>query len=150
MTESIGKKLLFIINPGSGNGDIDWQATITDYFATLTYTIDFFNLPAKCDLGKINNKIAIFLPEAVIAVGGDGTVKLVAECLLKKNIPMGILPAGSANGLSKELGISDNPVQALNGLTHAYLKSIHAIRVNDELCIHLSDIGFNAFVIKKI
>ncbi len=28
-------------------------------------------------------------------------------------------------------------------------KKIHLIKINDELCIHLSDIGFNAFVVKK-
>ncbi len=29
------------------------------------------------------------------------------------------------------------------------MKKIHAIHVNNELCIHLSDIGFNAYLVKK-
>ncbi|HSN59881.1 MAG TPA: diacylglycerol kinase family protein, partial [Ferruginibacter sp.] len=61
----------------------------------------------------------------------------------------GILPAGSANGLAKELGISDKPEEALHILTNGVLKKIHVTRVNNHLCVHLSDIGFNAFLIKK-
>ena len=143
------KKLLFIINPGSGNGDVDWKVAIEKYFENTTSIIELFHLPSDCDIKKIIEKVEEFLPQQVIAVGGDGTVKLVAECVLQKNIPMGILPAGSANGLAKELGISIDAVSALNVLLNGDLKKIHAIKINDQLCLHLSDIGFNAFVIKK-
>ena len=148
MNEKDCKKLLFIINPGSGNNDIDWTNQITQYFSATQYEIEFYDLPADCDLQKIKDKIIDFMPQQVIAVGGDGTVKLVAECLIQKNIPLGILPAGSANGLAKELGISNNPLDALDVLVNGNVKKVHVIKINNELCIHLSDIGFNAFVIK--
>lgn len=148
MSENDCKKLLFIINPGSGNNDIDWPQEIKQYFFNTNYIIELFDLPADCNLQKIKDKIANFLPSQVIAVGGDGTVKLVAECLVQKDIPLGILPAGSANGLAKELGISSVPAEALDVLIKGSLKKVHAIRINNELCLHLSDIGFNAFVIK--
>lgn len=149
MTENFRKKLLFIINPGSGNNDTEWTPLIKKYFLETGHIIDFFDLTKDCDQEKIKDKIADFLPDQVIAVGGDGTVKFVAECLLQKNIPFGILPAGSANGLAKELGISSNPFEALDVLVNGTLKAVHAIKINNELCVHLSDIGFNAFVIKK-
>lgn len=149
MTGNKRKKLLFIINPGSGSGEIDWCLIIKNYFELSDFTIDCFSMPADCDIQKIKDKIKIFFPDQVVAVGGDGTVKLVAECLLQKNIPIGILPAGSANGLAKELGISIDPILALNGLINGHLKKVHAIKINNELCLHLSDIGFNAFVIKN-
>ncbi len=88
-------------------------------------------------------------PARVIAVGGDGTVKLVATCLQQTGIPLGILPAGSANGMARELGISDEPEKALRAIAEGRERKIHLIKLNEELCIHLSDIGFNAFVIKK-
>jgi len=84
----------------------------------------------------------------VIAVGGDGTVKLVAECLLHTALVLGILPAGSANGLAKELGVPADPAGALQHLLREETQRIHLVKINDELCIHLSDIGFNATVIK--
>jgi diacylglycerol kinase family enzyme len=62
---------------------------------------------------------------------------------------LGILPAGSANGLAKELGISDIPTQALNILVQGHSKRIHVTEINEQLCIHLSDIGLNAYAMKE-
>jgi diacylglycerol kinase (ATP) len=107
-------KLLFVINQGSGNSSINWTVEIANYFASKHHIIELHELTKDCNLGTIKAKIKLFLPDQVIAVGGDGTIKLVAECLINTNIPMGILPAGSANGLAKELGISENPIEALN------------------------------------
>ncbi len=142
-------KILFIINSAAGNKATDWPALIEDYFAPLNYIVELFTLPQDCNIQSIQEKINQFAAQQVVAVGGDGTVKLVAECLIQKNIPIGILPAGSANGMAKELGISEKPEEALHTLTNGLLKKIHVTTVNDQLCVHLSDIGFNAFLIKK-
>jgi diacylglycerol kinase (ATP) len=142
-------KLLFVINHGSGNSSINWTLEITNYFASKSQIVEIYELTKDCDIGTIKAKIKLFLPDQVIAVGGDGTIKLVAECLIHTNIKMGILPAGSANGLAKELGISENPIGALNILVKGYSKRIHIIEINNQFCIHLSDIGLNAYAMKK-
>jgi len=142
-------KLLFIINPNSGHNTIDWPQAIIDYFTTSSHTIELHHLTKGCSLQTILDKIKSFSPHQVVAVGGDGTVKLVAECLLQQNIALGILPAGSANGLAKELGISNDPVKALDTLVQGHSKKIHATKINSHLCIHLSDIGLNAYAIKR-
>jgi len=41
----------------------------------------------------------------VIACGGDGTINEVVNGLAKSDVPMAVLPAGTANILAKELGI---------------------------------------------
>ena len=149
MNESNSLKLLFVINAGSGNNTIDWAVEIANYFATTNHTIELYRLTKNCHVQAIKEKIALFSPQQVIAVGGDGTIKLVAECLIETNIPLGILPAGSANGLAKELGISNDPTKALAVLTNGYSKRIHITNINGQLCIHLSDIGLNAYAMKK-
>ena len=149
MSQVDNMKLLFVINPVSGNNNTAWADVISEYFAGLQHSIELLELDENCEPGTIITKIDSFKPDKVVAVGGDGTIKLVAECLLQKNIPLGVLPAGSANGLAKELGISDVPAEALTTLLEGEIKKIHLIKVNDHLCIHLSDIGFNAYVIKK-
>jgi diacylglycerol kinase (ATP) len=142
-------RLFFVINHGSGNSSIDWSLEIANYFASKSHIIEIYELTKDCDIGTIKAKIKLFLPDRVVAVGGDGTVKLVAECLINTNITMGILPAGSANGLAKELGISENPNEALNILLNGTPKRVHVIEINNQLCIHLSDIGLNAYAMKK-
>ena len=143
------RKLLFVTNPSSGNSRIDWPAEIRTYFASLDYAIEFFQLPKNTTQQMLEEKISFFKPDLVVAVGGDGTVNLVARCLIKKNISMGILPAGSANGMARELNINDEPRKAIEILTKGNTMKIHVTMVNDQLCIHLSDVGLNAHAIKK-
>jgi diacylglycerol kinase (ATP) len=142
-------KILFIINPISGNSITDWSVEIANYFSTLNHTIQLYILTKTCSVQTIKDKIDLFKPHQVVAVGGDGTVKMVAECLIHTDILLGILPAGSANGLAKELGIEENPQKALNLLVENHSKKIHITMVSNHLCIHLSDIGLNAYVMKK-
>lgn len=142
-------KILFVINPGSGSDSTDWSQEIETYFRFLNHSIELLLLETDCSEQTIKEKIASVNPDKVVAVGGDGTINLVAGCLLKKNIPLGILPAGSANGLAKELGISEVPEEAIHVIVAGIAKKMHVTMVNDRLCIHLSDIGFNAYVIKK-
>ena len=141
-------KLLFIINPGSGNKTINWSNEIDHFFNHYPAVIIKHALTPGCNADTIKLKINATQPAAVIAVGGDGTVKLVAECLLHTTIPLGILPAGSANGLARELGIPTDIQGALQRLLSPAKQIIHLLNINGQLCVHLSDVGFNASVIK--
>lgn len=143
------QKLLFIVNPGSGNGEVNYSEEITSFFKEKPEEVEIYELPNDCSLNQLKAAIKKSGANRVIAVGGDGTLKLVAECLVNTETPIGIIPAGSANGMAKELGIPQELPEALALTTAGTLKKIHAVSVNDELCIHLSDIGFNAYLVKK-
>jgi diacylglycerol kinase (ATP) len=146
MTQS-NLKILFVINTTSGSNSIDWDLLITNHFVSLNHTIELYHLPKDCNQATIKERIKLFSPHRVVAVGGDGTIKLVAECLLKTKISLGILPAGSANGLASELGI--NLKNALDVIVEGHSEKIHLTNVNDHVCIHLSDIGLNAYAMKR-
>jgi diacylglycerol kinase family enzyme len=149
MNNSAKLKLLFIVNPGSGNSKTNWPQEIERHFKPLQHSIELFALPNPCEPLILKQKIDDYQPQIAVAVGGDGTVKLVAECLLQTNIALGILPAGSANGMAKELDIPADAQKAIDVLLNGRIEKISVVRINKELCIHLSDLGFNAFVIKK-
>ena len=51
--------------------------------------------------------------------------------------------------MAKELGIPTEIEDALNLLETGKLQKIHVVKLNDEICIHLSDLGFNAYLVKK-
>lgn len=141
-------KLLFIVNHKSGSNNTDWKALIQKHFANLPHNAEVYELQENCRPEEVKQKIHATNPQRVIAVGGDGTVKLVAEIIAGTHLPLGIIPAGSANGMAKELGIPADIQAALDVAAEGLFMKIDAIRVNGELCLHLSDIGFNAFIIK--
>jgi YegS/Rv2252/BmrU family lipid kinase len=147
--ENKKQRLLFVVNQGSGNRDESLSEKIINHFSKRETTIEIFEFPRNCTPGQLKKAVEKAKADRVIAVGGDGTLKFVAECLLKTNIPIGIVPAGSANGMAKELGIPLDIEEALEVAERGTPKQIHATVVNNELCIHLSDIGFNAYLVKR-
>jgi diacylglycerol kinase (ATP) len=149
MSKKNSLKILFIINPGAGSNTVDWAVEIANYFIESNHNFQLYHLTRTCKVETIKEKIKLFDPHQVVAVGGDGTVKLVAECVLNTLILLGILPAGSANGLAKELGIPDIPQKAIDVLVAGHTKNVHITQINNHLCIHLSDIGLNAYAMKK-
>jgi diacylglycerol kinase (ATP) len=142
-------RILFVVNPNSGNKDFAWADLIHKNFDAEDTGIEILELEEDTDPKIISGKIADFAPQKVVAVGGDGTIKLVAELILDKpEIALGIIPAGSANGLAKELNIPLKIEEALDLCKSDHKKTIHLVKINGELCIHLSDVGFNAYMIK--
>ena len=62
---------------------------------------------------------------------------------------MGILPAGSANGLAKELQLPVAPEEALEIIETGDEKPMDILKINGEfISLHLADIGLNAQLIK--
>ena len=141
--------LLFVINPVSGGKQKkDYEAAIQEYFQKLPHKIEFFLLNGKNDAEQLEECIMQVKPQKVVAVGGDGTVGMVAKKILGTDMQLGIIPAGSANGMARELNISENIDEALNTLEKGIVRKADAICINNEICIHLSDIGINARLIK--
>jgi diacylglycerol kinase (ATP) len=143
------QRIIFIINKKSGDEDTDWEQSIQSFFKNRQNKIHLYFLPDSCDLEILKKEIKDFAPQLAVAVGGDGTVKLVAESILDTDIVLGILPAGSANGMAKELNIDEDEEEALKTLLEGKVKKIHLTKINEHLCIHLADVGFNAYLIKK-
>src|SRR4051794_3963679 len=61
---------------------------------------------------------------------------------------MGILPAASPNGMAKELNISENIEEALKVIDNDRVRKADVISINNLVCLHLSDIGLNARLVK--
>lgn len=150
MQKDEAQKILFVINPVSGGKEKqDWEASIREFFKALPHSIEFYLLSGKNDSVSIQHHIETIQPQKVVAVGGDGTVKLVAEILKGTSITLGLLPAGSANGMAKELNLPLVKEDSLNVIINGKEKAIDVIQINEkEICIHLSDMGLNAMLVK--
>jgi YegS/Rv2252/BmrU family lipid kinase len=145
-------KLLFIINPTSGRTSNERAIESIKALGTRdSVEVKFLYTTGKGDDEAIREEFSRFIPNRVIACGGDGTVQLVARNLIGKDIPMGILPLGSANGLAKALDLPQNVEAALERIvTTSTIIPLDLLKINDKhVCIHLSDIGTNALLVKS-
>src|SRR5215510_4208099 len=82
----------------------------------------------------------------VMAWGGDGTINEVASTLAFGEVPLGIVPAGSGNGLARQLGISTTPADAIRRAISAEPRAIDIGEAGDRMFVNLAGIGLDAYV----
>ncbi len=143
--------VLFVINPASGTYRFSVIKSIIDKVSVENKVdYDLLETTGHDDVRNIRQFVESNNPEKVIAVGGDGTLNNVAVALAGKNIPLGIIPAGSANGMATELRIPSDPERAVNIALQGKTVAIDAVSVNDRfVSLHFSDIGLNARVVER-
>ncbi|MFN0169598.1 MAG: diacylglycerol/lipid kinase family protein [Bryobacteraceae bacterium] len=92
--------------------------------------------------------------DLVLACGGDGTINEVAEGLLGTGVPLGILPAGTANVLACELGFGSNLARAINRLGECRPHEISVGRLTNSLgsrhFLLMAGVGLDAFIVYRV
>ena len=91
-------------------------------------------------------------PDLIIASGGDGTVSAVAGAVMKKDIPLGIIPRGTANAFAMALGITQQilPIRrACEIILAGKTRVVDAARCNGMPLILLAGIGFEAETVAR-
>ena len=82
----------------------------------------------------------------VCAWGGDGTVNEIARAVAGTGTALGIVPAGSGNGLARELGIPWDPARALNAALGQRERVIDVGDAGGHLFVNICGIGLDAHV----
>ena len=82
----------------------------------------------------------------VLAWGGDGTIHVVASALAFDEVPLGIVPAGSGNGLARELGVARRPERAIADALQAVPRPMDLGEIDGRLFANVAGIGFDAHV----
>ncbi len=88
--------------------------------------------------------------ELIVAVGGDGTVNEVARGLIGTTAILGIIPAGSGNGLAREMGIPMNCIKSAQTLLNGTVRKVDICKMNNLHFFCTCGIGFDAQVALKM
>lgn len=84
--------------------------------------------------------------DVFVAVGGDGTISTVAQQLIGSDKVLGVFPAGSGNGFSRENRFSDNLDELLQKIEKGAQKAIDTFTVNGQFSINVAGVGFDGHV----
>jgi YegS/Rv2252/BmrU family lipid kinase len=84
--------------------------------------------------------------DVVCAWGGDGTVNEVAGGLVGTSAVLGVVPAGSGNGLARDLGIPMNKDSALAVAARGATRMVDCGELNGRLFFNVAGFGFDAYV----
>ena len=144
------KDILTVVNPISGNISKENIITeIIDHCNTDQYALTIYETTGKDDISSIKQLIDENNIERVLVVGGDGTIKMVAEAVEGLQVSVGIIPAGSANGLAVNFNIPNNRAKQLKIALGNHTIKADKLLVNDHICFHMADMGINAELVKN-
>lgn len=87
--------------------------------------------------------------DLIIASGGDGTVSTVAGVVMETDIPLGVIPRGTANAFSVALGIPNTIQGACETILAGSTKVVDVARCNGQPMILLAGIGFEADYVER-
>ncbi len=82
--------------------------------------------------------------DLVAVAGGDGTLNAAAAGLAETGLPLGLLPAGTANDLARTLGIPVDTAQAAAIIAAGYVRRIDLGVVNDCHFFNVASVGLSA------
>lgn len=145
------KKLRFIINPFSGGGKGKTVLPrIEQFLDTSIYDWDHVFTEHKGHATVLAREAAQKHFDVIVAVGGDGTVNEVAAGLIHTDKIMGIIPAGSGNGLAMHLGLGRKQEKAIQALNAQQSITIDTCKLNDQPFVNLAGVGFDGLVALKV
>jgi len=141
-------KFVFIINPIAGTRAKNvFQEAIEKRFLSETCEVVYTQYSGHArEIAREKVKEGV---ENIVAVGGDGTVNEVASALVNSSCRLGIIPAGSGNGLARHLHIPFHLTAALDVIRNQKIRSIDAGQVNGRYFFCTCGTGFDALVGKK-
>ena len=111
--------------------------------------MSLYQTTGQNDPQAIGQLVEELQPARVLVVGGDGTITMVAEVLQGRDTVLGIVPAGSANGLATSFGLPAGLDETLDVALGPHVGCIDGVRINGKMSLHLSDLGLNALLVKN-
>lgn len=141
------KKLRILINPIAGHGFAPRIAALVDQSSVLQqYAVDVQTTEYAGHASELAREAVLSGYAGVVAAGGDGTVNEVASQLVNTQTALGIIPAGSGNGLARHLGYALKYKNTLEQIAFAKTMHIDSLQVNGRFAVNVSGFGFDGLV----
>jgi|EndMetStandDraft_5_1072996.scaffolds.fasta_scaffold64296_2 YegS/Rv2252/BmrU family lipid kinase len=142
------RRLFVISNPGAG---LSRSTLIDDTVRALQRAGAVLTRvsPASIDAARLaaREAAASGSHDAIVAAGGDGTIRHVAAALIDTDTPLGIIPVGTGNVLAHEIGLqttADAVTRTLLDGPHIRVACAHA---NGEPFLLMAGAGFDARIL---
>ncbi len=136
-------RVLVICNKASGKAGENMDAAIAQLRRHDGVSVDVADCP---DREKLSDLIIAHKGrcDLIVLGGGDGTLNAAARGLLEAQVPLGILPLGTANDLARTLGIPEDLREATDIVMNGVRRRIDLGEVNGIPFFNVASIGLSA------
>ncbi len=145
------KKVRFIYNPYSGENSIINQL---DKVIRLHQKVNLTIVPYRIQRGKDLGEALDIIDETysyILVAGGDGTVDSVVNAMKSRNIniPIGVLPVGTANDFGKLINMPNDIQEACKQILESKPVAVDVGKINDKYFINVASSGLFTDVSQK-
>lgn len=133
------KQAAFLYNDRSGRGRIARRLEeILAVFRDAGYAIE--PVPIDFDANPFDGREGLDL---MVVAGGDGTVNFAVNAMKRRglDIPIGVIPAGTANDFAGALGMSHDVAEAARQIARGRVERVDVGRVNDLWFVNVFSFG---------
>jgi diacylglycerol kinase (ATP) len=138
-----------IFNPVAGQGNPDADLALIRKLLEPEIQLQVVLTEEGQDPAEPAREIAAAGTDLVLVSGGDGTVSAIAGALLETDIPLGILPRGTANAFATALGLPLDLTAACEAILAGTTRVVDAARCNGQPLILLAGIGLEAEMVDR-
>jgi diacylglycerol kinase (ATP) len=142
----LARKALFIVNPISGGKKKDGVPELIEKHLDAAVFKPVIVFSDGVSHARQIAKEAVNKFDLIVAVGGDGTVNEVASAIVGTDTPLGIIPFGSGNGLSRFLQIPMDAEKAIKTLSTGRIEAIDSAKLNGRPFFNMAGMGFDAHI----
>ena len=106
--EFLTVRVTLIHNPGAGDSGSPAGEALKRSIRDAGHELDYLSCKVDGWEAKLDEPTDLFA-----VAGGDGTVGVVARRVAGRDVPVTVLPMGTANNIARSLGLADTPVERL-------------------------------------
>lgn len=143
-----GKRILLLHNAKSRQGEAA-LAPVLARFEAGGYSVivePFENLPEIArDIARLHQ-----LVDTIVVCGGDGSISSAAPAVIESGLPLGIIPAGTANDLARTLSIPLDFAAAADLVMGGHKRVIDVGMVNGHAFFNVASIGLSSDLAQKL
>jgi lipid kinase, YegS/Rv2252/BmrU family len=145
------KKVRFIYNPYSGENNI---VNELDNVIKLHQEADLTIVPYRIQKGRDLAEALDIIDETysyILIAGGDGTVDSLVNAMKQRNVnlPIGILPVGTANDFGKFINMPADIEEACKQILDSRPVSVDVGKINDKYFINVASTGLFTDISQK-
>ncbi len=145
----MNRSAYLIFNPIAGGGNPETDLEEICSFLEPEFELTIHQTTEEIDGSELAQEAIAQGVECIIASGGDGTVSGVAKALINTEIPLGVIPRGTANAFAAALGIPTTIEGACQVIIGGATAVVDTALCNDQAMLLLAGVGFEAQAVEE-
>jgi len=145
----VANSIEIIINAHSGARQAQEMKVILERVLANSGRSYGISIATRRDLAGVIKEKSATDCEVLVAAGGDGTIRGMAEAALARNKTLGVLPLGTFNYFARSLGIPLDVEAAARVIIEGEKRSVSVLDLDGRLVLNSSSIGITPAVLSR-